>query len=168
MGGVGKGLRLSYPLGRTEDCGAQSNVSCGPPRSEASARASRWAANALPFSVGFILARSQRRTKTERKRSISALRIRGLRADRCHGNLAICSRLKAWPRVQPNSPPKSKPHARPSAAGKPQSVFAPEEQLQPKARPSSPPRVRFTAAPLALRRFFARLRDSFYFGLSPK
>ncbi|WP_300601445.1 hypothetical protein, partial [uncultured Rikenella sp.] len=30
--------------------------------------------------------------------------------------------------------------------------------------PSSPPRVRLTAAPLSLRRFFARLRDSFSFG----
>ncbi len=45
MGGVGKGLRLSYPLGRAEDCGAKSNVSCGPPRRESSARAALRAAN---------------------------------------------------------------------------------------------------------------------------
>ena len=40
----------------------------------------------------------------------------------------------------------------------------PEEQAQPKARPSSRPCVRLTAAPLALRRVFARLRDSSTFG----
>ncbi len=38
----------------------------------------------------------------------------------------------------------------------------------PKARPSSPPRVRLTAAPLSLRRFFARLARFIYIRLPPK
>ncbi len=46
-------------------------------------------------------------------RSISALRIRGLRADRCHGELAIRSRPKIKPKaqliVQPNPPPQPSP-----------------------------------------------------------
>ena len=47
---------------------------------------------------------------------------------------------------------KAQPKARPSAAGKPITVFPPEERARPKARPSSPPRVCLTAAPLSLRR----------------
>ena len=51
-------------------------------------------------------------------RSISALRIRGLRADRCHGELAIRSRPKikpkAWQKHSPTHRPQSKPHARPA------------------------------------------------------
>jgi len=35
---------------------------------------------------------------------------------------------------------------------------------RPKTQPNSPPRVRLTAAPLSLRRSFARLRDSTIFG----
>ncbi|WP_294594391.1 hypothetical protein, partial [uncultured Rikenella sp.] len=46
---------------------------------------------------------------------------------------------------------KARPTARPSAARKPITVFAPEERARPKARPSSPPHVRLTAAPLSLR-----------------
>ena len=40
---------------QVEACGAHSNVSCGPPRPEASARATLWVANAQPFSVEFVL-----------------------------------------------------------------------------------------------------------------
>ncbi len=54
----------------------------------------------------FVFGRSQRRTKTERKRSISALRIRGLRADRCHRDLATRSHPKFQPKARPNSPPR--------------------------------------------------------------
>ncbi len=57
---------------------------------------------APPHSAKCVFGRSQRRTKTERKRSISALRIRGLRADRCHGDLAIRSR----PKTRSSSPPR--------------------------------------------------------------
>ncbi len=60
--------------------------------------------------------------------------------------------------------PKFQPKARPSAARKPQSVFAPEERAQPKTQPSSPPRVSLTAAPLSLRRVFARLARFNHFG----
>ncbi len=54
-------------------------------------------------------------------------------------------------RVAANCATQRAARAQPSAAGKPQSAFPPEEQAQPKARPSSPPRVRLTAAPLSLR-----------------
>ncbi|WP_300744563.1 hypothetical protein, partial [uncultured Rikenella sp.] len=71
--------------------------------------------------------------------------------------------------AEPKAPPNPQPPAQPSAAGKPATVFPPEEQqAQPKAEPSSLPRISLTAAPLALRRIFARLRDSFYFGSPPK
>ncbi len=57
-------------------------------------RAARWEASGprdqkVAKVAEFIFGRSQRRTKTERQRSISTLRIRGLRADRWHGDLAI-------------------------------------------------------------------------------
>ncbi len=55
-------------------------------------------------------------------------------------------------KAQPMIQPQSKPHARLGAAGKPFSVFPPEEQAQPKVRPSSRPCVSPTAAPLSLRR----------------
>ena len=54
---------------------------------------------------------------------------------------------------------KARPTARPSAARKPQPVFAPEEQSRPKAQPNSPPRVRLTAAPLSLRHVCRRPRQ---------
>ena len=66
--------------------------------------------------------------------------------------------LSAQIPAQPTAP--AKPHARPSAAGKPKTVFPPEEQSRPKAQPNSPPRVRLTAAPLSLRHVFARLGKS--------
>ncbi len=43
-----------------------------------------------------------------------------------------------------------------------------QPKARPKAKPKALPRVRLTAAPLSLRRIFARLRDSFYFGPPPK
>ncbi len=110
--------RYSLSVQADEACGAHSNVSCGPPRSEASARAT--------------------------------LRV-----------------AKAQPNPRPKALPNGKPHTRPSAAGKPPTVFPPKEQAQHRAHPSSPPRVGLTAAPLALRRFsagrflFARWRKSY-------
>ena len=55
-------------------------------------------------------------------------------------------------RVAANCATQRAARAQPSAAGKPQSAFPPEEQAQPNAKPSSLPRVRLTAAPLSLRR----------------
>ncbi len=51
----------------------------------------------------------------------------------------------------------AKPQTRPGTAGKPVTVFPPEERAQPKARPSSLPCVRLIAAPLSLRRICRRL-----------
>ncbi len=77
---------------------------------------------------------------------------------------------RSWPKarqtVQPHPPPKSKPYARPSAAGKPVAVFPPEKQAQPQAQPGSPPRASLTAAPLSLRRVFARLARFILFRLA--
>ena len=53
----------------------------------------------------FVFGRSQRRTNTEHERSISALRIRGLRADRYHGASATRFQPKALPRVRLTAAP---------------------------------------------------------------
>ena len=76
-----------------------------PPRRSAPGRQGRRFGEPQKLSQ-FVFGRSQRRTKTERKRSISALRIRGLRADRCHGDLATRSHPKFQPKARPNSPPR--------------------------------------------------------------
>ena len=55
----------------------------------------------------FVFGRSQRRTNTEHERSISALRIRGLRADRYHGASATRFQPKAKPRVRLTAAPLS-------------------------------------------------------------
>ena len=60
----------------------------------------------------------------------------------------------------------AKPQTRPGTAGKPVTVFPPEERAQPKAQPNSPSRVGLTAAPLALRRIFARLARFILFRLT--
>ncbi len=72
----------------------------------------------------------------------------------------LCEPQKLGQQHKPNSPPKFHSKARPSAAGKPITVFPPEEQqAQPKAEPSSLPRISLTAAPLSLRRACRRPRQ---------
>ncbi len=101
--GAQPSLRKCHCLSGSKPAEAKTSIaSCGPPRSEASARAT--------------------------------LRV-----------------AEAQPKVQPNVQPNPPPQARPSATGKPITVFASEEQAQPKTRPSSPPRISLTAAPLSLR-----------------
>ncbi len=198
MGGVGKGLRLSYPLGRAENCGAHGNVSCGPPLREAAARAALRAANgcwirprahppapaygvrctprtAILFGIALLalsLSSSPPAESSNELRRVAARRAGWRRTARlCEPQKfspihrlnpfgVRAARSGGGPKAQRAGPAvlrttKAQPTARPSAAGKPQSVFPPEEQAQPKARP----RVSLTAAPLALRRVCRRPRQ---------
>ncbi len=149
---------------RVEACGAQSDLSCGPPAEEVfgphNSASRRSSANSPPFSVGFGLSPIPPRR--------SAPGRRGRRFEEPRYSLSAQSPVNG----SAHPIPKAQPHSRPSAAGKPQSVFPPEEQAQPKARSkarsSSLPRVRLTAAPLSLRRVFARLARFIYIRLPPK
>ena len=126
-------------------------ASCGPPRAEASARATRWAANALPFSVGFILGRSQRRTN---------IKAEAASKRRCASPPHPGAAGRPLPRglsysLSAQSSTKSTAQSTASCSaqrgGKTGYGFPARRTARPKARPSSLPRIRLTAAPLSLR-----------------
>ena len=88
----------------------------------------------------FVFGRSQRRTKTERERSISALRIRGLRADRYHGDLEL---FALSPKHDQEHGSTHRPNSRPKQA-----------QPSPVLRPvSASLRLRLRSAALAVARW---------------
>ena len=77
-------------------------VSCGPPRSEASARAALRAAEAQPIRFRPQPAQNEiLRPRRPVKDAVRPLRIRGLRADRYHGKLAVRSPPKPGKQLSP-------------------------------------------------------------------
>ena len=108
---------------QVEACGAHSNVSCGPPRPEASARATLWVATARPNSVTFVLGAPPMRRSRRGRRFCESL---------------YSLSLKALSRVRPTAAPLSLRH-----------VFARLTRLllSNKSRPPWRERVRRTGAP---------------------
>ena len=103
-------------------------------------RAARWEASGprdqkVAKVAEFIFGRSQRRTKTERQRSISALRIRGLRADRCHGELAIRSQPEFGQRFNPSHHTKPSPMLGPARRENRFRFSRPKNRHSPKLAP---------------------------------
>ena len=79
-----------------------SMASCGPPRSEASARAALRAAEAQPIRFRPQPAQNEiLRPRRPVKDAVRPLRIRGLRADRYHGKLAVRSPPKPGKQLSP-------------------------------------------------------------------
>ncbi len=106
----------------------------------------------------FVFGRSQQRTNIKAeaasKRHCASPPHSGAAGRPLTRRLSYSLSTQIQLQVQPKIKPNPQSPTRPSAAGKPETVFPPEEQTraQPTARLSSPPRVSLTAAPLSLRR----------------
>ena len=95
----------------------------------------------------FVFGRSQRRTKTERERSISALRIPGAAGRPLPRGLSYSLSAQS----STKSTAQSTASCSAQRGGKTGYGFPARRTARPKARPSSLPRIRLTAAPLSLR-----------------
>ncbi len=184
-GAVDKGLGYPTLLEGLKPAGPKSNVSCGPPLREASARAALRAAGARPKALPRVrltaaplsLRRARgRRFLAESRYSLSAYSSsppaevqrapsscsppRGVAANCAARRAARATPFTAQgcrvrPRRAPHAPLKRRPCRGRRPKGRKSTAQSPAQ-----TKPQALPRVRLTAAPLSLRRVFARLRDS--------
>ena len=159
---MGKGLELPSFLERAEACGAYSNVSCGPPRSEASARATQRVARTPPpappyFGFGLRAPGVGRRPSAQARRFYEPQKQHFLYYPNPLGSSS----------ARPPRAAKASPSPRTAI---PQGIALLALSLKRGKKHS--PTLRPVSASLRLRcrsaAFSRALRDSFYFGSPPK